>query len=119
MSRRKMPSVLFSFPLIFLFLSAAPAAQARFATGILEGTVVNSDGRPLSGAIVSIQTSYGTHPHAAHTDAQGHFSFTHFATGQYDVRAYHHGAYSDWTKRVVLHSNKPTSLTLRILSAKP
>jgi protocatechuate 3,4-dioxygenase beta subunit len=119
MMRTKTLGTLFPLMLALLFLTAAPNLHARIATGVLEGTVLDSSGHPLSGATVTIQTSDGNHPHATHTDAQGHFSFTHFATGQYDVRAYHQGAYSDWSKRIVIHAAKPASLTLRILPAKP
>jgi uncharacterized GH25 family protein len=108
-----------AFALTLLTLIVAPISKARVATGILEGTVLDSSGKPVSGATVTIQTSDGNHPHATHTDAHGHFSFTHFAAGQYDVRAYHQGAYSDWTKRIVVRSSKPKSLTLRILPVKP
>lgn len=118
MTRTKMLAAFFPATLAFFFV-VAPMAEARVATGVLEGIVVDSAGHRLSGATVTIQTSDGNHPHATHTDAQGHFSFTHFAAGQYDVRAHHQGAYSNWTKRIVLHSNKPTSLTLRIVPAKP
>jgi uncharacterized GH25 family protein len=121
MTRTKILTALFSTTLfsLTLLMIAAPVANARVSTGILEGTVLDSVGKPVSGATVTIQTSDGNHPHATHTDAQGHFSFTHFAAGQYDVRAYHQGAYSDWTKRIAVHSNKPASLTLRILPVRP
>lgn len=103
------------FYCVALLLSATmtPAA-ARMATGTLEGTVIDAQGHALSGATVTIQTSYGAHPHVTHTDQAGHFTFTRFAVGQYDLRAYLNGAFSEWTKRVAVHSNKPTSITLRI-----
>jgi uncharacterized GH25 family protein len=118
MTQRKSPAILLCVTLTLLVWLAAPVSQARVATGILEGTVLDSAGHSLSGATVIIQTSDGNHPHATHTDARGHFSFTHFAAGQYDVRAYHQGAYSDWTKRIVIRANKPASLTLRIVLGK-
>lgn len=103
------------FYCVALLLSAAmiPAA-ARMATGTLEGTVIDAQGHALAAATVTIQTSYGAHPHVTHTDQAGHFAFTRFAAGQYDLRAYFKGAFSEWTKRVAVHSNKPTSITLRI-----
>ena len=108
---------LLSIALLVLF--SAQSGIARVATGVLEGTVLDSAGHPLPGATVTIQTSDGNHPHVTHTDLQGHFSFTRFATGQYDVRAYHQGAYSDWSKRIVIRSNKSASLTLRVLPRRP
>lgn len=100
---------------ISLFSHPLPA---RTATGSLEGTVLDAHGNPLPGAQVTIQTSYGTHPHVTHTDASGHFEFLRFATGQYDLRAYHNGAYSDWTKRVTLRATKNAPVTLKLSMAK-
>lgn len=110
----------------FLFLCVALSLvippqilQARAATGSLEGTVLDSQGKPLSGALVTIQASYGAHPHVTHTDASGHFEFSHFATGQYDLRAYYSGAYSDWNKRVPIRTTKNSPVTLQIAASKP
>jgi hypothetical protein len=94
-------------------------SNARSATGTMEGVVVTIQGRPVHGATVTIQTSDGQHPHAMHTDAAGHFAFTHFAAGQYDLRAYSEGSYSEWQKRVVLHVGRPTRITLRIIAKPP
>ena len=76
--------------------------------------VIDVQSLPVAGASVTIQTSDGQHPHATHTDAAGHFQFARFETGQYDLRAYFKGAYSDWDKRVPLRSHKSTEITLRI-----
>ena len=84
------------FPFLCVALSfviSAQFLQAKAATGNLEGTVLDSQGRPLSGALVTIQASYGAHPHVTHTDASGHFEFSHFAAGQYDLRAYYSGSF--------------------------
>lgn len=90
---------------------------ARVATGTLQGIVLDARGRAISGATVTIQTSDGTHPHATHTDGNGHFAFVRFAIGQYDLRAYRNGSYSDWAKRVVIRSKRPASVTLQIKSS--
>jgi Carboxypeptidase regulatory-like domain len=109
----------------FLFLSVAlslvisgQVLQAKAATGSLEGTVLDSQGKPVSGALVTIQASYGAHPHVTHTDASGHFEFSHFAAGQYDLRAYYSGSYSDWSKRVPLRTTKNDPVTLQIAASK-
>ena len=105
----------------YVALSIAVLSQAlpaRTATGSLEGTVLDASGTPLSGAQVTIQTSYGTHPHVTHTDSSGHFAFFHFATGQYDLRAYHNGVYSEWTKRVTIRRTQNTAVTLQLSAAK-
>lgn len=102
---------------LWLALVAVHPCLARVATGTLDGIVTDAQGNRLSGAIVEIQTSDGQHPHATHTDVNGHFEFTHFETGQYDLRAYFQGSYSNWAKRVMIHRSKANSITLRIAPA--
>jgi hypothetical protein len=99
---------------LFSILTVPIGLRAKVSVGTLEGTVVDPSGKAVAGASVTIQTSDGRHPHATHTDASGHFAFTRFATGQYDLRAYSRDSYSDWAKRISLHSNKPTQIILRI-----
>ncbi|MGH9757887.1 MAG: carboxypeptidase-like regulatory domain-containing protein, partial [Candidatus Acidiferrales bacterium] len=103
--------------LAFLALPMRAPAQ-RIPVGTLEGTVLNAHGSPVADASVTIQTSDGQHPHATYTDSRGHFQFTRFETGQYDLRAYAHGHFSEWDRRVMLHSKKPTQVTLRLLSSE-
>lgn len=88
--------------------------QAHPAIGTMAGTVVDSHGEPVAGATVTMQTSWGDKPDATHTDANGHFEFMHHRTGQYDLRAYANGMFSDWTKRVSIRSGKTTEVTLRL-----
>jgi hypothetical protein len=100
-----------------LIMAAAGTSSARVATGNLEGTVLDAAGRAISGATVTIQTSDGTHPHATRTDVSGHFEFARFAVGQYDLRAYMDGSYSEWARRIAIRSKQPTSVTLQIKSS--
>jgi uncharacterized GH25 family protein len=103
-------------------LAAGTPAHAKVSVGTIEGMVVDVHGQPVAGASVTIQTSDGQHPHATHTDASGHFQFARFRAGQYDLRAYSNGGYSDWAKRITLRVSKPTELTLQIVptaAAKP
>jgi hypothetical protein len=104
--------------LCFLLLTAAlgiaATARANGPIGELQGMVLDSKGKPVADATVTLQTSDGNHPHATHTDAGGHFKFTRFETGQYDLRAYSNGMFSEWTKRVSIHSKKTTEVTLRM-----
>ena len=101
---------------LFLAVSLALTlpAQQKVPIGTLSGTVLDAKGKPVADASVTIQTSDGLHPHATHTDSSGHFEFARWATGQYDVRAYANGDFSDWTKRVMIKSNKTTQVTLRM-----
>ncbi|HKV05305.1 MAG TPA: carboxypeptidase-like regulatory domain-containing protein [Candidatus Acidoferrales bacterium] len=101
-------------PILFVALGIAAAANAGVAIGTLAGTVVDSRGKPVADATVTMQTSFGNHPHARHTDANGHFEFTRFETGQYDLRAYSKGAFSEWMKRVSIRSGKTTEVTLHM-----
>jgi Carboxypeptidase regulatory-like domain len=97
-----------------LVLSESASPAVPVPTGTLAGTVLDSNGKPVAGAIVTIQASDGTQPNATHTDANGRFAFVRFETGQYDLQAYSKGSFSDWTKRVMIHSRKTTTVTLRM-----
>ena len=108
-------------PVLALLLMSvfSTGPNARTAVGTLEGTVVDARGKAIAGATVTIQTSDGRHPHATHSDSTGQFSFSRFAVGPYDLRAYFSGSYSDWAKRIPIRSHKPTQVTLRILGRQP
>ena len=95
-------------------LGVVATSYAKVATGTLAGTVLDAQGKPVAQATVTIQTSDGLHPHATHTDPQGRFKFARYRTGQYDVRAYAHGDFSDWTKRVTIRSGKTTEVLLHM-----
>lgn len=104
-----------------MFAALVLAAAAQHTTtpvGTLEGTVLDAHGKPVPDATVTIQTSDGLHPHATHTDSSGHFQFARWATGQYDVRAYSNGVFSDWDKHLVIRSKKSTQVTLKLPPAK-
>jgi hypothetical protein len=107
--------------IVVAILAFSFGSHAKTSVGTLEGMVIDAHGNGIAGATVTMQTSDGQHPHATHTDAGGRFAFAHFATGQYDLRAYCRGVYSEWAKRVSIHSQKPTQITLRIavLNAPP
>ena len=74
------------FLLLIAALGIAATVSARVAIGTLSGTVLDADGKPVDYATVTLQTSDGNHPHLTRTDGDGHFEFTRFETGQYDVR---------------------------------
>ena len=97
-------------------LALGVTVQAQFARGLgtVEGTVFDAHGKAVTNASVTIQTSDGLHPHATHTDADGHFEFTRWDAGQYDLRAYSNGVFSEWAKRTVIRPKKTTEITLRL-----
>jgi Carboxypeptidase regulatory-like domain len=105
--------LLVSIAMFFVF-----AASARVPIGTLAGTVLDARGNPVAHAAVSIQTSDGSQPFAAHTDKAGHFQINRIETGQYDLRASFHGATSPWTRRVMVHLNKTTNVVLHLPSKK-
>ncbi|HEX4074699.1 MAG TPA: carboxypeptidase-like regulatory domain-containing protein [Candidatus Acidoferrales bacterium] len=102
------------FLVLTVILGFAAVASARVRIGAISGKVLDSHGQPVADATVTMQTSYGQSPSATHTDAKGHFEFARYETGQYDLRAYWHGMFSDWIKRVVIRSDKTTEITLRM-----
>jgi len=105
------------WPVFLVFatiLAVALTGNAGVRIGTIAGTVVDSHGRPVADATVTMQTSYGQSPSATHTDAKGHFEFARYETGQYDLQAYWHGMFSEWAKRVVIRTNKTTQITLRM-----
>jgi Carboxypeptidase regulatory-like domain len=100
--------------LLILTLGLGTALQADVPHGTMAGTVVDAHGKPVAGATVTMQTSDGAKPYATHTDASGHFEFVRYQPGQYDLRAYWKGMFSDWTKRVSIKAKKTTEVTLRM-----
>lgn len=111
--KKPLPTLAILFLLLAVLTSVAPTG-ARVPIGTLAGVVLNAHGRPVPNAAVTIQTSDGLQPYATHTDSAGHFQFTRLETGQYDLRASSGGKLSDWTKRVMVHANKITQVTLRL-----
>jgi Carboxypeptidase regulatory-like domain len=105
---------IFAALLVVFGVAVTLPAQNLFGLGTLQGQVVDAHGKPVAAASVTIQTSDGLHPHATHTDADGHFEFQRYSAGQYDVRAYFKGSFSDWNKRLVIRPKKTTEITLTL-----
>jgi Carboxypeptidase regulatory-like domain len=109
--RRLLPFV------VALIVALAATSGAREAVGNLVGTLVDSHGNPVEGATVVIQTSDGQHPHATHTDVNGHFEFERYSIGQYDLRGSLYGVFTDWARRIVIHAGKTTQVKLHLPAA--
>ena len=103
-------------PLLVFTLGAAVVAANDRSLGTLGGVVLSEKGVPVADATVTIQTAEGSHPHATRSDAQGRFEFTRFSPGQYDVRAYANGLWSNWLRTVTIKRGKTTDVTLRLHS---
>ncbi|MGH9684608.1 MAG: carboxypeptidase-like regulatory domain-containing protein [Candidatus Acidiferrales bacterium] len=114
-SRQLLRALLWALAFVSLVAPLALKAQTqREPVGALAGVVLSAHGKPVADATVTIQTSDGLHPHATHTDSDGHFQFARWETGQYDVRAYSNGAFSNWDKRIMIRRKKTTEITLRL-----
>jgi hypothetical protein len=100
--------------LVFMVLASAADSSARVRIGTLAGVVVDAHGKPVAHATVTIQTSFGDHPNATHTDSDGRFRFARFRIGQYDLQAYSNGSFSPWLKRITIRPNRTTDVTLRM-----
>jgi len=100
--------------ILFAALGFSAGLSARGPIGNLTGTVLDAKGKPVADATVTMQSSDGKKPYATHTGADGHFQFTRYETGQYDLRAYSNGMFSDWAKRISIRSQKTTEVTLRL-----
>ena len=105
-------------PIFGLFvLLAIPASLHGEWVGNLAGTMIDSHGNPVPDGVVVIQTSDGQHPHATHTDANGHFEFTRYTPGQYDLRGSLYGVFTDWSRRILIRAGKTTQITLHLPAA--
>ena len=118
MKRISVLTILALFTCIALGTSNSAYAQFAGGLGIVKGTVVDDQGKGIANASVTIQSSDGLRPHATHTDATGHFEFTRWDAGQYDLRAYSNGVFSEWAKRTLIRPKKTTEITLHIPSAE-
>jgi hypothetical protein len=108
-----------SILLLISVLGMSARTDARVATGTLEGVVLDAQDKPVDYATVTIQTSDGNHPNLTRTDSHGHFEFTRFETGQYDLRAESDGLFSPWTRRISIHAHKTAQATLHLAPSKP
>jgi hypothetical protein len=102
------------FLLLMVALGFAASANAKGPIGDLSGIVLDSKGKAVPDATVTMQSSDAKRPYATHTDGTGHFKFSRYETGQYDLRAYSNGMFSDWVKRISIHSKKTSEVTLRM-----
>lgn len=99
-----------------LFLAAGAAARTR--TGSLSGVVVGIDGKTVSGARVTLQTSAGRGPQSRISDKDGHFHFRELPQGLYDLRGYARGASSKWHHNILVRAGKDVEVQLRLQPKK-
>jgi hypothetical protein len=100
-----------------LVLAPGAPLDAGLALGNLAGHVVDKHGNAVADATVIVETSDGEHPHATHTDTNGHFEFERYSAGQYDLRASYDSVFTDWMRRVLVRSGRTTEVTLHLPAA--
>jgi hypothetical protein len=111
-----------------LLLLASLSLAANYASaqhrrdprsGVIEGTVETPSGKPASRAVVYLQPADGEAPHAAKTDADGHFIFKNLKQGIFELRAESPLLSSEWERDINLHPGGKASVTLRLKLPKP
>jgi iron complex outermembrane receptor protein len=89
------------------FFGSGKAATGR---GIIEGTVVDEQRKPLAEVIIGITATTSTEPYpeeAPITNEKGEFSYPNLAPGQYTLLATREG-YRNQTKTVTVEDRKIT-----------
>jgi hypothetical protein len=105
--------------LVFIAVAALACATAADIKGLgtLAGTVVGTNGKPVTDARVTSQGADGTMPQSTTTNAQGRFFFSELKNGYYDVRAYHSGAWTEWKHNIEVKTGKQTEVKLQLPAA--
>ena len=112
--RTAVPGSALALTLVLAVAWATAGTAGATQLGALAGTVTDAQGKPVAGATVTMETSDGRRPYATHTGPDGTFQFSRYRPGQYDLRAYAGGVFSDWSKRVMIRNGKTTEITLHI-----
>lgn len=113
--RNKHFSVLL-FVLSFFLASSLMAQSSKMGRGMITGTVLGADNKPVAAAVVTIQSGAGFRPRVVRTDAKGHFVINGLKWDSYDLRASAKGAYSDWEKNFLLKEGQTREITLYLLN---
>lgn len=96
--------------------SVAQAQRSKKDGVTIKGIVLGADGKPVSAAAVTCQSSAGIRPRAVHTDSKGYYVVTGLKEDSYDIRASANGAYSDWERNIPLRKGQTKEITLRLLN---
>ena len=101
---------------LLLWVPSTPAQSTNKGAAMIQGVVLDANGKPVAAAAVTCQSSAGIRPRVVHTDAKGHFAEKGLKQDSYDLRANSNGAYSDWEKNVPLRATQTRDITLRLLN---
>jgi protocatechuate 3,4-dioxygenase beta subunit len=100
-------------------IAATVAASPRpGGMGTIGGQVVNTSGKPVAGAHVTVQTTEGGHLQATDTNDQGRFWFASLPEGQYSVRASYESRVSEWKQGVWVAPGEQTNVILHLRPKK-
>lgn len=101
-----------------LMAMACAAGMPASGLGTVGGEVVDAKGTPVANAIVTLQSSEGSHLQTAATNQDGRFWFASLPEGQYSVRASDHGRVSEWRQNVWVSPGRQINVTLHLRAKK-
>lgn len=108
--------ILFSLlSLAFLFLWSFLSAQENLGKGRINGTVVDENGNPIEGAIITVESLTSKTKLEGKSDKKGHFAVAGMGTGMWRITASKPGYVSSSTDMYVrqLTTNPPITFTLK------
>jgi tetratricopeptide (TPR) repeat protein len=105
------------FGIVLLFFGMAPhsSAQEQLGKGRITGTVVDENGQPLEGVLVSVESLESKTKLQSNSDKKGRFAVAGMGTGQWRVTVSKEGYLSSYLDIPVrqLSRNPPLTFTLK------
>jgi tetratricopeptide (TPR) repeat protein len=86
--------------------------ESKVGLPLVEGRVHDSKGRPIAGAVMTLENIDSSHTAVATTDSQGRFRFEAVAAGNYRLRAKREGYLEGRDRPFALHEREAKSITL-------
>lgn len=109
----------FNVVAIFLFLLAGTAplssAQEHMGKGRINGTVVDDQGNPIEGALITVESLKYDAKLESYSDKEGHFAVAGMGTGFWRITASKKGYSSSYVQMNIgqLRRNPPVTFTLK------
>jgi hypothetical protein len=99
--------------------ASANTASAQEQTGTIRGTIINNQGTPVAGALVSATDVDRNIVLRGHTDKNGDFDLTAIVAGRYKVTAEAEGymKVDSYTFRVTNHQGNRVDFQLKVASS--
>ncbi len=98
-----------------LVVPCAPAAAQDYTSGAVTGSVVNSDNKPVAGAVVTLRSTAQNQTRTLTSGSNGSFSAVGLPPGQYDVIVKADG-YRDTTGTITIAAAQESRLTFTVVS---